>query len=89
MSTSSWEQSARCSTVGTAIFFPEGQGKAFAAAAKEAKAVCGWCPVRQLCLDRALALEGTADRHKRAGIWGGTTPNERAAIARRQHKKAA
>lgn len=88
MSATSWEQSARCSTIGPAIFFPEGQGRRFTAAAREAKAVCGWCPVRELCLDRALELEGTADRHKRAGIWGGTTPNERAAIARRRRQAA-
>lgn len=39
-----------------------------------AKAVCGRCLVRSECLDYALTERITA------GVWGGTTPNERAQI---------
>ena len=42
----------------------------------EAKAVCGRCPVRTECL--AFALE----RHIEHGIWGGTSPPERRALAK-------
>jgi WhiB family redox-sensing transcriptional regulator len=42
----------------------------------EAKAVCAACPVRRECLAFALRTEQVH------GIWGGTTPDERA-IARR------
>ncbi|QUF07840.1 WhiB family transcriptional regulator [Actinosynnema pretiosum subsp. pretiosum] len=35
-----------------------------------AKAVCGWCPVRQACLTNAL-------HHGVEGVWGGTTEEER------------
>ena len=39
---------------------------------------CQRCPVRQPCLDTALEHELQAD----VGIWGGTTPRERAALRR-------
>lgn len=35
------------------------------AAVEEAKAMCGPCPVRQLCLDEAVA------RQEPWGVWGG------------------
>ncbi|MFE3657232.1 WhiB family transcriptional regulator [Streptomyces sp. NPDC059165] len=81
---SAWEENARCRTVGVAIFFPDGPGAQNQAGIREAKAVCAWCTVREPCLELALAREGDTDRFKRAGIWGGTTPRERAAIASRR-----
>ncbi len=39
--------------------------------AKMAVAVCWSCPVRQVCLDHAIAAG------ERYGIWGGLTPAER------------
>ena len=39
---------------------------------------CGRCPVRGRCLELALTTETPATRH---GIWGGTTPAQRQAIA--------
>ena len=47
---------------------------------KAAKAVCGGCPVRVRCLEWALEA-GEAE-----GVWGGTTPAERAVI--RQQRRA-
>ncbi|GAB3724328.1 WhiB family transcriptional regulator [Nocardiopsis nanhaiensis] len=40
-----------------------------------ARQVCGGCPVRQVCLEWALAA------NEPYGIWGGTTPAERARIS--------
>ena len=40
--------------------------------------VCNTCPVKQPCLDAALAIEVSAD----LGIWGGTTPTTRRRIRR-------
>ena len=37
----------------------------------EAKAVCAGCPVREACLDYALA------NSEHFGVWGGTTERER------------
>ena len=45
-------------------------------AARAAKAVCMGCPVRQRCLDYAIA------HNERHGVWGGTTPDERRVIRR-------
>ena len=42
---------------------------------RAARVVCGRCAVREMCL--AYALE-----HKEAGIWGGTTEEERKAMRR-------
>lgn len=83
-----WEAKARCRTVGVEPFFPEGNGGKHRAAADEAKAVCAMCPVRQPCLQFALDLGGAFEVARRAGIWGGTTPRERAAIHRQQQTAA-
>lgn len=45
------------------------------------RAMCAACPVRTPCVEDALRHEGDASRHLRFGIWGGTTPAERHAIA--------
>jgi WhiB family redox-sensing transcriptional regulator len=52
------------------VFFPLGHGDP-----GEARAICRLCPLREACLDYALAW----DVH---GIWGGTTYAERQAIRR-------
>lgn len=59
-----WQLRARCKTVDHAVFFA---GNVTA----EAKAVCRLCPVRQACLDYAMA-----DPDLR-GVWGGKTEAER------------
>jgi hypothetical protein len=41
----------------------------------EAKIICNFCPVRQLCADYAILAE------EPFGVWGGTTPAERKAIS--------
>jgi len=40
---------------------------------------CLACPARSRCLDLALEFEGDRGPDSRFGIWGGTTPAERAA----------
>ncbi len=43
--------------------------------------ICGYCPVRDLCLDYAI-------QHKEShGIWGGLMPAGRAAIAAQRRRK--
>lgn len=41
-----------------------------------AKRICAACPVRQNCLDAAVALASKAE-----GVWGGTTERERRRLA--------
>lgn len=46
-----------------------------------ALATCRTCPVRVQCLDMAMAAEGDRSAGSRFGIFGGLTPEERAARA--------
>lgn len=50
---------------------------------RRAIAVCRGCPVRRECLQFALSVEGNAPGERRDGIYGGTTPYQRAALVRR------
>ncbi|MET9467401.1 WhiB family transcriptional regulator [Streptomyces sp. NPDC006544] len=81
MTTQPWEDLAVCRNVGIEIFHPQGRGAELAAAEEAAKGICiRLCPVREECLRLALEREGHADRYNRGGIWGGLTPQERAAL---------
>lgn len=61
-----------CREVGVEIFYPETPGEA-ESLYRLARTICSGCGVRQACLDWAV-------RHEDHGMWGGTTPRERAAI---------
>ena len=50
--------------------------------------ICAACPVREECLESALAEEGDIRGAGRFGIRGGHTPRERARIARQRRKEA-
>ena len=60
---------ALCKGQDPAPWFP-GRG----GSVNQAKAVCWACPVRLECLDWAV------EANERAGVWGGTTPDERAQL---------
>src|ERR671913_995190 len=68
-------QGAACGPEDLELFYPEPDDQA---AEQAAKAVCATCPVRQPCLDRALA---TGDQH---AILGGTPPAERIPLRRQR-----
>jgi WhiB family redox-sensing transcriptional regulator len=74
-----WRKRAACRGIDAEIFYPETDDEADAEAAK---AVCGVCPVRQACLEHALA------HREREGVWGGTTERERRRILRQRRKSA-
>lgn len=57
-------------SVDSEMFFSEGGVRS-----KEAKRVCQSCPVREACLAEALSVGQAL-----AGIWGGTSPRDRAKI---------
>ena len=46
--------------------------------------VCGRCPVRNQCLEFALASEIGEPNDHRWGIYGGLTPKQRADLAKRR-----
>jgi WhiB family transcriptional regulator, redox-sensing transcriptional regulator len=72
-----WRQLAACRGVEPDIFYPASDEEADAA-----KSVCGVCPVRQPCLEYALASR------ERDGVWGGATEKERRRILRQRRKSA-
>jgi WhiB family redox-sensing transcriptional regulator len=77
-----------CRDIDVAVFFPEiphfgmkGRPDGFDPYA-QARRICAGCPVRDACLKFAV------DGHEPAGMWGGHSPEERAAIRaqRRQER---
>jgi WhiB family redox-sensing transcriptional regulator len=72
-----WFDDASCRAADTSVFFPESE-----AAAETAKAICAACPVREECLEHALAIRPSD------GVWGGLTPIERHRLIRRRQKAA-
>jgi WhiB family redox-sensing transcriptional regulator len=77
--TATWRRRAACRGIDAEIFYPVTEEEADAA---EAKAICATCPVRQACLEHALA------HREREGVWGGNTERERRRIIRQRRKSA-
>ena len=71
----SWRREAACRDLDTNIFFPLSDDEA-----GPAKAVCATCPVRQECLEFALATR------QGDGVWGGLTETERRRLRRRRQE---
>ena len=75
----SWRTTGNCRGSDPAIFYPPPEDDSLA---DEAKMICGTCPVRQPCLEHALA---TREKH---GVWGGLTERERRRVLRQRRKTA-
>ena len=73
----SWRQRAACRGIDPDIFYPASEEEA-----DEAKAICAQCPVREACLEYALA------NRERDGVWGGATERERRRMIRQRRKTA-
>ncbi|MFE9812352.1 WhiB family transcriptional regulator [Streptomyces sp. NPDC005548] len=71
-----WHASATCATVDPELFYPTGPGGTAAQMEKQAKSICAVCPVRQECLDEAVAVGDVS------GIRGGLTASERRGMIR-------
>ena len=72
-----WRSKAACRGVDPDIFYPFSDEEA-----EEAKAICGQCPVQELCLQWALTYR------EKEGVWGGATERERRRIIRRRRRSA-
>ena len=73
-----WLDHAACRRYDPELFFPDSDIRPARAQVEAAKKVCRRCPVRGTCLSRALA------QGQEAGIWGGTTEQERRQLLRRR-----
>lgn len=67
-----WQDRAACAQIGGDLWFPDQGGTT-----KHIKKVCATCPVKQECLDYALAMAPEDDRH---GVYGGLSERERRAL---------
>jgi len=76
-SVASWRKRAACQGIDPETFYPVSDEDA-----EEAKVICAVCPVRQACLEHALASR------EREGVWGGATERERRRILRQRRKSA-
>jgi WhiB family transcriptional regulator, redox-sensing transcriptional regulator len=72
--TSDWRAYAACRHADPGLFFPVGTTEAALLKVNRAKQICAGCPVRQACLDWALATG------QQVGVWGGTVADERRAL---------
>jgi WhiB family redox-sensing transcriptional regulator len=72
-----WREAAACRGADVELFFPANEEEA-----DVAKAVCASCPVREPCLEFALAAR------QLEGVWGGLTDTERRRLRRRRQAQA-
>ena len=72
-----WGLRAACRSADPELFFPVSETGPSTAEITRAKAVCARCEVCSDCLAFALA---TRQAH---GVWGGTSPEERALLRKR------
>jgi WhiB family redox-sensing transcriptional regulator len=70
----SWRTQAACQAVTAELFFPIGRTGDAVQQIDAAKSVCQSCPVQVACLRFAL------ETNQEAGIWGGTSEDERARL---------
>lgn len=73
----SWRQHGACRGTDPDTFYPVTDEEA-----EPAKAICTTCPVREPCLEYALA------NRERDGVWGGATERERRRMIRQRRKSA-
>lgn len=71
-----WLASGACASADPDLFYPISYHGAAVAQVAQARRICAGCPVRSRCLGFAL------ETREPEGIWGGTTPAERARARR-------
>lgn len=74
-----WMDEAECQSEDPDLFYP--RRGASPREVEVAKNICRSCDVRETCLAYALRTESASHGLRRAGIWGATMPEERAAMA--------
>ncbi len=75
--TKAWRHQAACRGIDPQLFFPDE-----AESGDAAKAICVRCPVRQPCLEWALATR------EKEGVWGGSDERDRRRILRQTRRSA-
>ncbi|MEY5145006.1 MAG: hypothetical protein RL745_373 [Actinomycetota bacterium] len=78
-----WRHASACRDADPELFFPIGTTGPALVQIEQAKAICRTCPVIDECLQWAL------DAGEEAGVWGGTSEDERRLLKRRAYRPAA
>jgi WhiB family transcriptional regulator, redox-sensing transcriptional regulator len=73
-----WRTAGACASADPDLFFPILTMERAAAQIAQARRICTGCRVRRQCLEFAL------ETGEKEGVWGGTTPEERARIRREE-----
>jgi hypothetical protein len=76
-----------CSDADPEVFFPPTTD--ISANRAVIRTYCAPCPITDICLEWALAMERGHGYSGRSGIYGGMSPRQRADLARRRNKAAA
>ncbi len=76
MNTLTWREKGRCKGADPTVFYPEDDEDP----GEEAKAICDTCPVREACLEYAVASR------EKIGVWGGYTARERRRLVRQRRR---
>jgi WhiB family transcriptional regulator, redox-sensing transcriptional regulator len=71
-----WRDLARCRDLDPELFFPIGNSGPAVAQAEQAVRICHRCHVTTACLNFAM------EHHQDAGVWGGTTEEQRRTLIR-------
>jgi WhiB family redox-sensing transcriptional regulator len=79
--TDDWRTAGACLNADPDLFFPVSPAGHGARQIEEAREICASCRVRRQCLEFAMRT-GEAQ-----GIWGGTTPEDRARRRRRERSR--
>lgn len=74
--TGDWRDNAECRRHDPDLWFPVGHSAGWTAQIREAKKICGRCPVADRCLEWAV------ETGQPNGIWGGLTEGERLELLR-------
>lgn len=77
-----WMDQAACHLLDPDLFFPT-KNTAIVSATNAARRVCAGCPVRDECLEYALA------NNERWGVWGGLTRQERVRLRQARRRLGA
>jgi WhiB family transcriptional regulator, redox-sensing transcriptional regulator len=77
-----WREAGACLTADPDLFFPVAVGEASGQQVSRALGICADCPVKQQCLEFAMQTR------EPAGIWGGTTPEERIKVLRSRNRRS-
>lgn len=73
-----WRSRSLCRDSNPDLFFPVGATGTALEQIEAAKEICGACPVTRECLEFAL------ETNQEAGVWGGTTEEERRALRKQR-----